>query len=51
MGKGVPFKVMEDNDVQPFLDRIAGIPRTGQQSGGEVSVQFFLKYINTIRSW
>ncbi|VIO89840.1 Proteasome subunit alpha type 1, putative [Brugia malayi] len=35
VGKGTPFKVMEDDDVQPFLDRIAGVPRTGQQIGGE----------------
>ncbi|KAL3990082.1 Proteasome subunit alpha type-1 [Acanthocheilonema viteae] len=35
VGKGMPFKVMEDDDVQPFLDRIAGVPRTGQQSGSE----------------
>lgn len=38
VGKGTPFKVMEDDDVQPFLDRIAGVPRTGQQSGSEVSL-------------
>lgn len=38
VGKGMPFKVMEDDDVQPFLDRITGVPRTGQQSGGDVSL-------------
>ncbi|VDN86352.1 unnamed protein product, partial [Brugia pahangi] len=40
-----PFKVMEDDDVQPFLDRIAGVPRTGQQIGGEVSLQFLLNIL------
>lgn len=29
VGKGTPFKVMDDDDVQPFLDRIASMPRTG----------------------
>lgn len=37
VGKGMPFKVMDDDDVQPFLDRITGVPRTGQHNTGEVS--------------
>ncbi|VDP21217.1 unnamed protein product, partial [Onchocerca flexuosa] len=44
VGKGMPFKVMEDDDVQPFLDRIAGVPRTGQQSGSEIEFIQILYY-------
>uniref|UniRef100_A0A0M3I2R5 RPN13_C domain-containing protein n=1 Tax=Ascaris lumbricoides TaxID=6252 RepID=A0A0M3I2R5_ASCLU len=32
VGKDMPFKVMDDDDVQPFLDRIASTPRTGQHA-------------------
>uniref|UniRef100_F1L3M2 Proteasome subunit alpha type n=1 Tax=Ascaris suum TaxID=6253 RepID=F1L3M2_ASCSU len=40
VGKDMPFKVMDDDDVQPFLDRIASTPRTGQHAeapGGEAA--------------
>ncbi|VDM44993.1 unnamed protein product [Toxocara canis] len=29
VGKDTPFRVMDDDDVQPYLDRIASTPRTG----------------------
>jgi 20S proteasome subunit alpha 6 len=31
VGKDTPFKAMDDDEVQPFLERITNIPRAGQQ--------------------
>ncbi|VDN33716.1 unnamed protein product [Gongylonema pulchrum] len=42
VGKGMPFKVMDDDDVQPYLDRIANVPRTGQHGTAEVSPLTYL---------
>lgn len=32
VGKDTKFKVMDDDDVQPFLDRINEVPRSGVAS-------------------
>lgn len=40
VGKNTPFKVMDDEDVKPYLDRIDRIPRAGIQA--EVSSQIIL---------
>jgi hypothetical protein len=38
VGKGQPFKLIDDNDVQPYLERIGDQPRTSapaEAEGGE----------------